>query len=164
MAVWQFVVSLIPREWAARDDSSPEMLYDDEGCNDTSVAWKNSQPVVNLPVLISQVLPSTESSSDSLRVWGDQSKNDIQVGYDGDSVEFVQVRIDTREDTSYICAKVVELARALDCCLFFPGSRSVQVADTSVLGIAVQDSKAARFSAAPREFIQQLSRKSSNES
>ncbi len=164
MAIWQFVVGLLPREWAERDDNGPEMLYDDEGCNDMSTAWKNNQPVVKLTELISRVLPPTESWSDSLRIWGDQSSNDIQVGYEGDNIEFFIVRIDTREDTSHMCAKTVELARALDCFLFFPAARSVVAADVAVLSIAVQNSQAARFSAAPREFIEQISRTSSNES
>ncbi|MBY0242006.1 MAG: hypothetical protein K2X55_22110 [Burkholderiaceae bacterium] len=164
MAIWQFVVGLIPREWAERDGNGPEMLYDGEGYNDMSTTWKNNQPVVNLPELISRVLPPTESWSDSLIIWGDQSRNDIQVGYEGDNVEFVQARIDTRENSSHICAKIVELARALDCCLFFPATRSVMAADMAVISIAVHNSRAARFSAAPREFIDQLSRTSSNES
>ena len=164
MAIWQFVVGLIPREWAKRDGNIPEMLYDSEGCHDMSAAWKNNRPVVNLPELVSNVLPCAESWSDSLRIWGDQSRNDIQVGYEDDNVEFLMVRIDTREDTSHMCAKIVNLARALDCCLFFPAARSVTAADTAVLGTAVQNSRAARFSAAPHEFIEQLNRTSSNES
>lgn len=99
MAIWQFEAGLIPREWAARDDNSLEMLYDGEGCYDMSTAWRDNQPVVNLTELISRALPPTESWSDSINIWGDQSRNDIQIGYEGDNVEFVMVRIDTREDT-----------------------------------------------------------------
>lgn len=164
MAIWQFEVGLIPREWAAQGDNSPEMLCDGEGCNDMSTAWKSNQPVLNLPELISRVLPPTESWCDSLRIWGDESRSDIQVGYEGDKVEFIKVRVDAREDTSHMCAKIVELAHALDCCLFFPAARSVTAADMAVLAMAIQSSRAARFSAAPREFIEQLSRTSSNES
>ncbi|WP_394781929.1 hypothetical protein, partial [Undibacterium sp.] len=109
------------------------MLYDDEGCNDTSTAWKNNQPVANFAELISRVLPSAESWSNSLKVWGDPRGNDIQVGYEGDDVEFVMVHIDTREDASHICAKIVELARALDCLLFLPAAHSVMAADVALL-------------------------------
>lgn len=162
MAIWQFVVELIPREWADRDGNFPEMLYDSNGCHNMSAAWKNNQPATNLAELISNVLPRAESWSDSLKIWGDQSRNDIQVGYDGDNVEFVLARIDTREDTLPMCAKIVDLALALDCSLFFPAARSVTVADIAVFCMAVQNSKAARFSAAPREFIEQLNRKLNN--
>lgn len=163
MAIWQFVVGLIPRGWMERGGNDPEKLYDDEGCHDMSTAWKNNQPVINFAELISSVLPPTESWCDSVRIWGDLSRNDIQVSYEGDNVESVKARIDTREDTSHICAKIVELARALDCCLFFPATRRVTAADVAVLSVAVQNSLAARYSAAPYEFIEQLSRTSENE-
>lgn len=162
MAIWQFVVELIPREWADRDGNFPETLHDSNGYHDMSAAWKNKQPATNLAELVSKVLPRAESWSDSLRIWGDQSGNDIQVGYDGDNVEFVMARIDTREDTSPMCAKIVDLALALDCSLFFPAARSVTAADMAVFRMAVQNSKAARFSAAPREFIEQLNRTSND--
>lgn len=163
MAIWQFVVGLIPRTWVERDGNVPEMLYDDDGYHDMSIAWENNQPDVNLSELISSVLPPTESWCDSLKIWGDLSRNDFQVGYEGDNVESVKARIDTREGTSHVCAKIVELARALDCCLFFPATRAITVADVAVLSAAVQNSRAARYSAAPREFIEQLSRTSDSE-
>ena len=164
MSIWQFVVELIPREWADRDGNFPETLYDSDGCHDMSAAWKNNQPATNLVELISNVLPRWESWSDSLKIWGDQSRNDIQVGYDGDNVEFVMARIDTREDTSPMCAKIVDLALALDCSLFFPATRSGTAADMALFCMAVQNSRAARFSTAPREFVEQLNRTLSNDS
>ena len=164
MAIWQFVVELIPREWVERDGNFPETLYDSDGCHDMSAAWKNNQPATNLAELFSKVLPRAESWSNSSKIWSDQSRNDIQVGYDGDNVEFVKARIDTREETSPMCAKIVDLALALDCSLFFPAARSVIAADMAVFCTAVQNSSAARFSAAPREFIEQLNPTSSNES
>ena len=127
-----------------------------------TITWKSNQPVANLVELISRLFLPAESWSDSLRIWGDQSGNDVQVGYEGDDVEFVMVRIDTRKDASHICAKTVELARALDCLLFLPIERSVVAADEAMLSIAVQNSRAAPFSAAPCKFIKQLSCTSAN--
>lgn len=157
MAIWQFTVGLIPRAWSEVEANSPEMLYDGEGYNDTSIAWKKNQPGANLIALISQVLPPTESWTDEMRIWGDQAISDIQVSYDGNTVESVMARIDTRGDTLPMCSKIVELAHALDCCFFLPAARSIIMADVTALGFAVHNSTAARFSAAPREFIDQLS-------
>lgn len=42
MAIWQFVVELIPREWVERDGNFPETLYDSDGYHDMSAAWKNN--------------------------------------------------------------------------------------------------------------------------
>ena len=163
MAIWQFVVQLVPREWAEREGNFPEAPYDSDGCPDMSAVWKNNQPVMNLAELISNVLPRAVSWSDSLKIWGDQSRNDIQVGYDGNNVEFVMARIDTRENTSHMCAKIVDLALALDCSLFFPETRSVTAADRAVFSSAVQNSRAARCAAVPRKFIEHLNRTLSND-
>lgn len=162
MAVWQFVVGLIPRMWIEQDGNAPEMLYDGEGYLDMSIAWKNNQPKANFAELISNVFPPALSWSDSLRIWGDLSTNDIQVGYEGDRVESVKARIDTRKETSNICTKIIELARALDCCLFLPSLHAVTAADVEALSLALQNSQAARYSAAPYEFIERLSHNSDN--
>jgi hypothetical protein len=140
------------------------MLYDGEGYYDTSMAWRENQPSANLIALISQILPPTESWNNEVRIWGDQTKSDIQVSYNGSTVESVMARIDARDDTLPICSKIVELARALDCCFFLPAARSIIMADVTVLSIAVQNSVTARFAAAPREFIEQLNPPSSSES
>ncbi|MES2261139.1 MAG: hypothetical protein V4724_21700 [Pseudomonadota bacterium] len=164
MAIWQFAVGLIPREWAELEGNSSEMLYDGDGYNNMSMAWRQNQPTANLIALISQVLPPTKSWSDEMRIWGDQTKSDIQVSYEGNNVESVMACIDTRYDTVHICSEIVELARVLDCCFFLLATRSIIMVDAMVLSTAVHGSTAARFSAAPREFIEQLSPSSSSES
>jgi hypothetical protein len=143
------------------DGIGPEMLYDGEGYIDMSTAWRHNEPNQNLSVLISQVLPATASWSDEVKIWGVQSKNDIQVCYDSMAVESVVARIDTRDDTLHMCSKIVELALALDCCLFLPAACSIIIPNVRDLSIAVQNSSAAQFSAAPREFLQQLNPASS---
>jgi len=156
MAIWQFTVDLIPRTWVELERGDPELLYDDEGFHDTSATWQMNQPRVELTGLISQILPPTESWSDGIKIWGDQTRNDIQVGYVGTIVESVSARIDTRGDTSRICSEIVELARALDCVLFLPSARTIIMADIKPLTEALYKSRAARFSAAPRDFIEEL--------
>lgn len=162
MAIWQFVVGLIPREWAELDGNGPDMLYDEDGYNDMSAAWIQNQPDPNRIAAISQVLPPTESWSDEMRIWGDQEKSDIQVSYQSNAVEWVMARIDAREETLLMCSKIVELARALDCYFFLPAARSIIMPNVTALSIAVRESAAGRFSAAPREFIEQLGRASSS--
>lgn len=164
MAIWQFTVGLIPRAWAELEGNGPEILFDDEGHNDMSTAWKQNQPSASQFDLIAEVLPLTESWSEEFRIWGDHTRSDIRVSYDGTAVESVTVRIDTREDPFHLCSKIVDLARALDCFFFLPSTRSIIMADVTLLSDAVHNSRAAQFSAAPREFIEQLSRASSNES
>lgn len=163
VAIWQFVVGLIPLAWAELEGNGPEMLYDDEGFNDMSTAWKQNQPKADLITLISQIFPAAESWSDGIRIWGDQATSDIQVSYDRNAIESVMARIDARGNTLHVCSKIVELACALDCCFFLPAARSIVMADVSALNSAIENSRAARFSRAPREFIEKLSRTSSGE-
>ncbi|MES2018637.1 MAG: hypothetical protein V4484_19275 [Pseudomonadota bacterium] len=144
--------------------NGPEMLYDHEGYNDMSAAWRQNQPRENFMDFIAQVLPPTESWSDKIRIWGDQTKSDIQVSYDGTAVESVMVRIDTRDDTFRLCSQIVDLARALDCFFLLPSGRSIISAGVTALSNAVHGSKAAHFSAGPRDLIDQLSRAPSRES
>jgi hypothetical protein len=153
MAIWQFTVGLVPRAWVEMEGNVPAMLYDADGYYDTSIAWRQNQPKVDLDFLMSQLLPATESRIDEMKFWGDETKNDIHVCYEGNTVESVQVRIDTRVDSIELCLKIVELARALDCCLFFLEARLISRPSEGSIRNAVQNSTAARFSAAPREFL-----------
>lgn len=164
MAIWQVTVGLIPRAWVEQDGNHLEMLFDAEGYIDMVTAWKTNQPSADLVALISQLLPPTESWDDEMRIWGDQTKSDIHVDFDGDNVESVMARIDTRDDPLHMCSRIVELALALDCYLFLPAAGSIVMADLTALSTTVQNSVAARFSAAPREFIGRLSSASPGES
>ncbi len=160
MAIWQVTVGLVPRAWVEMVGNVPAMLYDADGYYDTSIAWRQNQPKVDLDVLISKVLPATESSIDEMKFWGDETKSDIRVCYDGNTVESIQVRIDTRVDSIELCLKVVEVAQALDCCLFFPEARLISIPYEGSIRNAIQHSTAARFSAAPRAFLNGLASRS----
>lgn len=122
MAIWQFKVGLVPRTWAEAEGSLPAMLYDADGYSDMSVAWRHNQLDVDIDDLMSRVLPAAASWSDQIKIWGDETTNDIQVLYQGTAVELVQIRIDTRNSTPDLCSKIVRLARDMDCYLFLPGS------------------------------------------
>lgn len=158
MAIWQFTVGLVPRTWAEAEGHVPAMLYDAEGYFDMSIAWQHEQLDIDLDNLMSQVFPAAISWSEKIRMWGDVTTSDIQICYDGVAVESVQIRIDTRNSTSDLCSKIVQLARAMDCYLFLPGDRSIIRADAAALSNAVCKSSAARYSADPHAFLELLAR------
>lgn len=54
----------------------------------------------------------------------------------------------------------VKLARALDCCLFFPEFRSISTPDVGRFGNEIQNSTATRFCDAPRAFLNDLAKQS----
>src|SRR3954470_7743727 len=151
MAIWQFVVGLVPTRWCDIEGNGPDLLVDGEGYSDLGAAWRQYQPDARLVSLISKILPASGSWHEDLKLWGDETRSDIQVSYEGTNVESVMVRIDTRTDTVRMCASVVELAQALDCSLYIAAARLIIPPDVDELGKAIADSTAARFSAAPRE-------------
>lgn len=158
MAIWQFIVGLVPRAWAEAEGNVPAMLYETDGSYDMSVAWQHEQPNGDIDDLISRVMPAAASWDDELKIWGDVTTSDIQVWYEGLAVESVQVRIDTRSSTADLCSKIVQLAHAMDCYLFFPRDRSIVRADEAALSKALSKSGAARYSADPHTFLESLGR------
>ena len=158
MAIWQFKIGLVPRTWAKSKENLPAMLYDADGYSDMSVAWRHNQLDFNINDLMARVLPAAPSRIDEIKIWGDETTNDIQIRYRGAAVESVQVRIDTRNSTSDLCSKIVRLAQAMDCYLFLPGDRSIISADEAALGNAICKSSAARYSADPHAFIESIAR------
>ena len=157
MAIWQFIVGLVPARWCAIAGNGPDLLVDSEGYSDLGSAWRKYQPDARFVSVISGILPTSAAWHEDLMCWGDNTRSDIQVWYEGTQVESVMVRIDTRTDTSRMCASVVELAHALDCSLYLADARLIIPPDVEELGKAISDSTAARFSAAPREFMRSCS-------
>jgi len=156
MAIWQFVVGLVPAQWSEIKGNGPHQLIDGDGCMDLSVSWRPYQPHAGFISLISEILPESVSWHEDLKLWGDQTQSDIQVFYEGSKVDSVMVRIDTRTDTARICTSVVKLAQALKCSLYLAEARLIIIPDAYDLSEAIACSTAARFSAGPREFIRRL--------
>ncbi|WP_166675018.1 winged helix-turn-helix transcriptional regulator [Herbaspirillum huttiense] len=132
----------LERVKSASKSTASDLLFDDEGYWDTSQAWRGHQPVTNFVDLIAQVLPSANSWNDEVCIWGTAGENNIQVSYKDELVESVAIRIDTRGDALPMCLKVIHLAKAMNCLLFLPASRSIIMQDAALLIGALLNSKA----------------------
>ncbi len=158
MATWQFVIVLIPREWAVNAKYDPSGLYRPDGY-ETEQTWKDSQPCHNFQECLSKILPASKSWSDALLFWGDEKENDIQVGLENDVVLDIQVRIALNTDFKPLIIKLIEAANELDCVLFFPELHLISNATETELIESILRSSASRFVNNPREYLNDLPNK-----
>lgn len=152
MAIWQFVIILVPKDWAMEADFNPSSLYESDGY-ETKVAWKNRQPPTNFKNLMSKILPPAKSWNDALLCWGDEKENDIQVGYENNAVADIQFRLALHTQFKPLLPKLIEVANELNCVLFFPELGLISIASETVLLELIQRSRAARFVSDPRKCL-----------
>jgi hypothetical protein len=159
MAVYQFIIELIPERWVQEQNQPIEKLFEQndpffpEGCYDLSDAWKLYQPAINIPEVLSQILPAKKSWNKNLQSWGDEEVNDIQVLMNDNCIESIKFRLDLREDNENLKLKIIDLANRLSCHLFFPQLKEIEFADINTLNKAILKSNAFRFVENPREFL-----------
>ena len=152
MAIYQFIVVLLPKPWLSNDKNNVSALFNEDGY-DVSDAWKTYQPTEELYSLLSEVLPRGKSWHTDLKVWGNQEYSDIQVWDEDGSVESISIRLDLREDTNSLLAKVVNLAIELNCVLFIPGSKGVLEPNVFELNEIMNNSNAAKYVNNPDDYL-----------
>lgn len=155
MAAWQFIIVLVPRDWAVEADFDSSCLYESDGY-ETEITWKNRQPTTNFKDLLSKILPPSESWSDTLLCWGNEKENDIQVGYENSSVKDIQIRLALHTQFRPLIGKLIEVVNELNCVLFFPELRLISNATEMKLMESIQMSHAARFVTDPRKYLDDL--------
>lgn len=155
MAIWQFSIVLVPREWAVITKYDSSCLYASDGY-DTAITWKNRQPNPNFKEQFSKILPRAESWSDEILCWGDEKTNDIQVGLENSEVTDIQIRLALHTDFGPLITPLIEAAVELNCVPFFPELHLISNATEVELVEALQRSRAARFVKDPVEFLDGL--------
>lgn len=79
MAVWQFKIELIPREWAIKAGNGVDLLYTEDGYYDVDRAWIDFQPSKDLRGIFQKILPPGESWTDDMELWGNTETHDISL-------------------------------------------------------------------------------------
>ena len=156
MATWQFSVVLIPKSWAEENKYCSSSLYDEDGYYDTEAAWKENQPNTNFITVLSTLLPPAKSWSKEMLSWGNEEEHDIKVGYEGELIEGIHIRLDLNQKLNSILVKLVKVANELSCVLFFPELKTVTKANEFELNNALQNSRAAKFVGDPHGFLDEL--------
>ena len=113
MAVWQFVINLIPAS-AAHIAGVNAARMSRAQLDDIVLALPIAQADV-LFAKLDMLLPEKPRSYTGLRVWGDEPADDIQVSFDEQYIEEIQVRFDVADISLPLIGGVCDLARHFDC-------------------------------------------------
>ena len=155
MAVWQFVINLFPAS-AARI----------AGVDAARMSRKQLDEVVlALPIAEANALFAnffffvTEKTVfyTGLRVWGDEPADDIQVSFDEQFIEEIQVRFDAADISLPLIGGVCDLARHFDCVFATPEGAIIQPSREAVIRTVLQ-SDGAHFVQDPQGFIEKAVR------
>ncbi len=155
MAVWQFVINLIPAS-AARIAGVNATRMNREQLGEVVLAL----PITEADVLFAKLdilLPEKPRSYTGLRVWGDEPADDIQVSFDEQYIEEIQVRFDVADISLPLIGGVCDVARHLDCVFATPEGAIIQPSREAVIRTVFQ-SDAAHFVQDPRGFIEKAVR------
>ena len=98
------------------------------------------------------LLPAKEAWSKNLRIWGDETTQDVQVWFEGERVECVQFRINAGDLSLALISGICAIARNLSCVLASRDGAVVQPTTEAVIR-AVLQSPATRFVRDPKAYL-----------
>lgn len=153
MAIYQFVIELIPEFWVMinKDSAINSLFVNNE--YDSSITWQERPVKLKFEPLLTSIFPQGKSWDDDLMVWGDDEHSDIQVWLENDNVDSIKIRLDLRDDIEDLKMKIVDLARQLGCYFLFPDLKKIEEPDITALNEAILNSSAKKFVNDPEKFL-----------
>lgn len=155
MAVWQFVLDLIPASSAHVARVSAARVRREQ-LDEIRLGFANAD-AEELFVRLGTLLPEKKSWSASLRIWGDEQTDDIQVGFDGQVIEDIQFRLNVGDLSLPLVGGICELARHFDCVLATRDGAILQPNREAVVRMIMQ-SRAMQFIRDPQRFLEEAIR------
>jgi len=149
MAIWQFLIELIPRDWAEENSFNSSLLQSDEGY-ETQIAWEGRQSEIYIVPVLTKIFPLAESWHEDLISFGDSSSDDIEVWHQDKVIIGISFRIDVRKDFKRTVVKLVNAAKKLGCVFFIPEKGSFVEANEFALFRMVRESEAALIYQKPK--------------
>lgn len=155
MAAWQFVIDLIPAS-SARVAGVTAARMSREQLDEIDLAFSNADAEV-LFAKLDSLLPEKKSWSASLRIWGDEKTDDIQVGFDGHSIDNIQFRLNVADLGLPLVGGICDVARHFDCILATRDGAIIQPSREAVVRTIMQ-SRAVQFVRNPQRFLEEAIR------
>ena len=155
MAVWQFVIDLIPAS-AARVAGVAAVRMSRAQLDETVLGFSAADEEVVFSKL-GRLLPEKPSWSDGLRIWGDEKADDIQVSIDGQAIEGIQFRLNVADLSLPLVGGICDLARHFDSVLATPDGAIIQPNREAVMRTMMQ-SQAAQYVRDPQRFLEEAIR------
>lgn len=155
MALWQFVMDLIPASAANVAGVAAARMNRDQ--LDRIDIGLTRESISSISGMLEALLPEKEPWSSDLRIWGDENTNDVQVWFEEQSVECFQFRIDVSDLPISLVGGICALARKLDCLLATRDGAIVQPNSEAVIR-CILNSSAAHYVNDPRAFLERAIR------
>jgi len=156
VALWQFDLHFLPRiSVLRRYNAVPIRISRAEF--DGFDWWHDAPNTAKLGSRIDVILPKAESWSPSIKKWGDEDGNRVDIVFKENSVEAVFVRIDVRDISVQFLSDICSIAAEWDC-LFLLGNDLLMSASVSSLLAAMRQSKSFHFVTDPEGFLSLLAR------
>ncbi len=153
MAVWQFKIHVVPAANVRVGSADVIRLTRDQ----VDAAQRTFTPaeIDAVSGQLSDLLPEKKSWSAELRVWGDEKSDDVQVWFDGGSVECVDIRLDLRHLSLTLVSGLCAIARASDWLLVTTDGVVIRP-NTEAVVQALVKSPAQRFVDDPYGFLAEV--------
>ncbi|WP_185867641.1 hypothetical protein [Sphingomonas sp. TF3] len=155
MAAWQFVIDLIPAS-SARVAGVTAARMSREQLDEIDLCFSNADAEV-LFARLDTLLTEKKSWSASLRIWGDEKTDDIQVGFYGQAIEDIQFRLNVGDLCLPLVGGICDLARHFDCILATRDGAIIQPNREAVVRTILQ-SRAMQFVRDPHRFLEEAIR------
>lgn len=155
MAVWQFVFDLVPASSAQIDGVSAVRMSRDQ-LDEIRLEFSRADADLFFAEL-SSFLPEKKSWSPSLRIWGDEKLDDIQVGLEGQFIQDVQFRLNAADLSLPLIGNICLLARRFGCLLATRDGAIMQPYCEAVVR-SIMQSRAMQFVRDPQLFLEEAIR------
>lgn len=157
MAIYQFVIELIPNLWVKENgNSAVDLLCSSADAYDTSIAWESNFQPESFEHILSDILPLKKSWHEDLTIWGNEEFNDIQIWKKNGSVESIKIRLDLRSNNDDLKIKIINLSKILNCDFFIPSVKKIIKPNIEYLNEIIASSNSAKFVNSPGKFFDEL--------
>lgn len=155
MAVWQFTIAFLPRDWLDAG-GDVQALFEDESGFDASPAWGSFRHAQLEELLGSAALDKGKSYHSDLTVWGTEQTDCIQLWRRKEKVRSVTVCFDLRQPNMMLFQRAIHIAQELHLAIVAPETTSVVPLEVLRLLRAAAESRAAHFVLDPGSFLSQM--------
>lgn len=155
MALWQFVLDLVPAS-AANVAGVVAARLSREQLDAVALAFSSADAEA-LFAKLGTLLPEKQSWSSRLRIWGDEKTDDIQVGLRGNAIEDVRFRVNVGQLSLPLVGDICTLARHFNCVLATTDGAIIQPTREAVVR-AIAQSRAMHFVRDPERFLREAIR------
>lgn len=155
MAVWQFVMDLVPSSSAFVAGVTAARMSREQ-LDEINLDFSSTDAEA-LFVRLGTLLLEKKSWSSSLRIWGEEATDDIQVWFEGPNIEQIQFRLNVADLSLPLVGGICDLACHFDCVLATRDGAIVQPNREAVVRTIMQ-SRAMQYVRDPLRFLEEVIR------